>query len=77
MKTNFLMNTSSELKEIIDSLDYMNDEDVKVYGFDTKEEAKEQLWEDYEEAVEKESEYEDSYQTHGFNSSCEYYSYRF
>lgn len=72
------MNTSSELKEIIDGLEYLNDEDVKsMYGFDTVEEAREQLWEDYEEAVEQEAEYEDSYQAHGFNGAYDYNSYRF
>lgn len=72
------MNTSSELKEMIDGLEYLNDEDVKsMYGFDTVEEAREQLWDDYEEAVEQESEYEDSYQAHGFNGAYDYNSYRF
>lgn len=52
------MYTSNELKEIISSLEYMNDEDIKdKYGFDTVEEAENQFWEDYEEAVNEEAEY--------------------
>jgi hypothetical protein len=78
MNSQFLIYTSSELKEIINGLEYLNDEDVKnMYGFDTVEEATIQLWEDYEEAVERELEYEDSYQAHGFNGAYDYNSYRF
>lgn len=74
---NTSMYTSTELKDIIDSLDYMNDEDVKEYGFDTVEEAKQQLWEDYEEVVNEELEYESCYSTHGFMSAYDYNSYRY
>lgn len=75
---NTSMYTSIELKEIIDNLEYMNDEDVKrAYGFDTVEEAKNQLWEDYEEVVNEEAEYENDYTAHGFNSAYDYNSYRY
>lgn len=77
MKTIFLTYTSTELKEIINNLDYMNNGDVRIYGFDTIEEASEQLWEDYEEAVEREAEYENDFTSHGFNGAYDYNSYRF
>lgn len=78
MKTNFLMYTSTELKEIINNLDYMNNGDVRVYGFDTIEEASEQLWEDYEEAIEQEEYYRDmdDFQFNGFAGASDYYSFR-
>ncbi len=72
---NTSMYTSTELKEIIDNLEYMNDEDVKKYGFDTVEEAEKQLWEDYEEAVNEES--ENCYASNGFSGAYDYNSYRY
>lgn len=51
------MYSSSELKSMIEGLEYMNNEDVNDrYGFNTVEEAEKQLWEDYEEAVNEEAE---------------------
>ena len=46
--TSFSMKSSDELKDMIDSLEGMNDDDVKdMYGIDTVEEASIRFWEEY------------------------------
>lgn len=78
--TSFSMKSSDELKDMIDSLEGMNDDDVKdMYGIDTVEEASIRFWEEYQEAVETESEYEgmSSYEANGFSGAYNYNSYRF
>lgn len=78
--TSYTMHTSDELKTMIDSLEGMNDDDVKdMYGIDTVEEANTRFWEEYQEAVETESEYEgmSSYEVNGFSGAYSYNSYRF
>lgn len=79
MNTSLSNNTSSEIKKMIDDLEYMNDEDVKVfYGVNTIEEAEDLLYEEYEEAVEQEEYYRgmDDFQFNGFVSESDYYSFR-
>lgn len=79
-QTSFTMLTSDEIKDMIDSLEGMNDDDVKdMYGIDSVEEASTRFWEEYEEAVEIESEYEGmgSYEANGFSGAYDYNSYRF
>lgn len=78
--TSYTMHTSDELKDMIDSLEGMNDDDVKdMYGIDTVEEANTRFWEEYQEAVETESEYEgmSSYEVNGFSGAYDYNAYRF
>lgn len=78
--TSYTMLTSDELKDMIDSLEGMNNEDVKdMYGIDTVEEANIRFWEEYQEAVEVESEYEgmSGYEANGFSGVYSYNSYRF
>ena len=78
--TSFSMKSSDELKDMIDSLEGMNDDDVKdMYGIDTVEEANTRFWEEYQEAVETESEYEgmSSYKINGFSGAYDCNAYRF
>ena len=78
--TSFSMKSSDELKDMIDSLEGMNDDDVKdMYGIDTVEEANTRFWGEYQEAVEIESEYEgiSSYEANEFSGAYAYNAYRF
>lgn len=72
------MYTAEEIQNMIDSLEYMNDADVReTYGFDTVEEARTELTEAYDEAIELEADCKNIYQINGFNGAYEYDSYRF
>lgn len=81
MKTSLSnQNTSTEIMKMIEGLESLNNDDVKaLYGTDSVEESEVLLWEEYEEAVETESEYEgvDCFQSHGFSGAYDYNSYRF
>lgn len=56
--TSYNMLTSDEIKNMIDGLEWMNDDDVReAYGFDTVEEANEVLSEWLEIVVEEEDNY--------------------
>lgn len=79
IKLSLSNNTSSEIKKMIDDLEYMNDEDVKtLYNVDTIEDAEKLLYEEYEEVVEQEEYYRgmDDFQFNGFASASDYYSFR-
>lgn len=79
-QTSYTMLTSDEIKHMIDSLEGMNNEDVKdMYGIDTVEEANIRFWEEYQEAVEIESEYEgmSGYEANWFSGAYEIISMLF
>lgn len=56
--TSYTMLTSDEIKHMIDSLEWMNNDDVReAYGFDTVEEAEAVLSDWFEMVVEEERNY--------------------
>lgn len=76
----FIQHTSAEIMKMIEGLEGLNDDDVKEsYGVDTVAETETLLWEEYEEAVGTEAEYEgvDCFQSHGFTRAYDYNSFRY
>lgn len=62
--------TSTEIMKMIEGLESLNSDDVKVlYGTDSAKETETLLWEEYEKAAENKAEYENSFQVHGFSSA--------
>lgn len=72
------MYSANELRDMIESLETMNDEDVKeLFGLNTVVDAEAIFTEAYEEALEADENSGNYYQINGFNGATDYYSYRF